>query len=97
MLQLCKDTDLHDKYTDYKTQYFTGSWSQSGCWRTAPFQPPPLGIPPKDPKFPMACDAPQAMLEHIFIPFLSEELLYCPVCTGQGKGVHLGETQGGDL
>lgn len=45
----------------------------------------------------MACDAPQAMLEHIFIPFLSEELLYCPVCTGQGKGVHLGETQGGDL
>lgn len=35
------------------------------------------------------------MLEHILIPFLSEESLRCPICTGQGKGVHRGEPQGG--
>lgn len=43
----------------------------------------------------MVHDGPWAMLENIFIPFLSEESLYRPICTGQGKGVHLGEPPGG--
>lgn len=66
-----KDTNLHDKSTEHTTGGFTGLQSWSGHGRIAPLQLPPSGIPPKNPKSPMAHDGPWARLVHIFSPFLS--------------------------